>query len=299
MTATSNTEAGIRVEGLTAAYDRQPVLDEIDVNVSAGEMVGIIGPNGSGKSTLLKVIGRLLSPERGAVYLNGESLSDLSTVQITRRMATLPQAPPTPPELTARELVGYGRYPHVSWLKRFANQDKDIIDRTISACNLDDLADRKLSTLSGGERQKAWIAMAMAQQPSVMLLDEPVTFLDISHQLEVMDLVADLNRSEGITVIAALQGVRRPTRVRASAHQDTRLGYNVSKLPRSCTIQSQLPGRVHAIRQTSGRNQPADQQRAFLGAPLSLHVGILRVARPQRIRALDEAPVRGRDRTRN
>ena len=212
MTLASHIDDSIRVENLTAAYDRQPVLDEVGVNVSAGEMVGIIGPNGSGKSTLLKVIGRLLSPESGAVYLDGKSLPELSNVQIARRMATLPQAPPTPPELTVRELVGYGRYPHVSWLKRFAAQDRDIIERTISTCNLDDLADRKLSTLSGGERQKAWIAMAMAQRPRVMLLDEPVTFLDISHQLEVMTLVADLNRSEGITVLAVLHDLNLAAR---------------------------------------------------------------------------------------
>ena len=206
------TEADIRVEDLAASYDRHLVLDEIDVNISAGEMVGIIGPNGSGKSTLLKVIGRLLSPERGAVYLSGEALADLSVGQLAPQMATLPQAPPTPPELTVRELVGYGRYPHVSWLKRFAAQDRSVIDRTISTCSLDDLAERKLSTLSGGERQKAWIAMAMAQQPQVMLLDEPVTFLDISHQLEVMDLVAGLNRSEGITVIAVLHDLNLAAR---------------------------------------------------------------------------------------
>ena len=176
MTTVRKTEAGIRVQELTAAYDRHPVLNEVDLTVSAGEMVGVIGPNGSGKSTMLKVIGRLLAPEHGVVYLDGECMSDLSTGQIARKLATLPQAPPTPPELTVRELVGYGRYPHVSWLKRFAAHDRDIIERTISKCNLEDLADRKLATLSGGERQKAWIAMAMAQQPQVMLLDEPVTF---------------------------------------------------------------------------------------------------------------------------
>lgn len=212
MSTSDRTESSVCVEELTAAYDRQPVLDQIGIDVSAGEMVGIIGPNGSGKSTLLKVIGRLLSPERGAVYLDGESLSELATGQIAKQLATLPQAPPNPPELTVRELVGYGRYPHVSWLKRFATQDRDIIERTMSMCSLDDLADRKLSTLSGGERQKAWIAMAMAQQPRIMLLDEPVTFLDISHQLEVMDLVADLNCKQGITVIAVLHDLNLAAR---------------------------------------------------------------------------------------
>ena len=205
-------DSSVRVESVSAGYDRRRALNDVRVHVSNGEMVGIIGPNGSGKSTLLKVIGRLLSPKSGAVYLGNTPLTEFSTVKIAQRMSALPQAPPTPQELTVRELVGYGRYPHVSWLRRFADQDRDIIENTIRTCRIGDLADRKLSTLSGGERQKAWIAMALAQQPRVMLLDEPVTFLDVSHQLEVMDLVADLNRSQGITVIAVLHDLNLAAR---------------------------------------------------------------------------------------
>ena len=205
-------DAAIRVEDLTAAYDRQPVLNDVDIDIGTGEMVGIIGPNGSGKSTLLKVFGRLLNPKSGAIYLDGKALSEFSTSEIARRMSVLPQSPPTPPELTVRELVGYGRYPHIPWLKRFGNRDREIIETTIRICHLNDLAERKLSTLSGGEKQKAWIGMAVAQQPRVMLLDEPVTFLDISHQLEVMDLVADLNRNQGITVITVLHDLNLAAR---------------------------------------------------------------------------------------
>lgn len=203
---------GIVVDGLDAAYDGQVVLRDVSIQFGAGEMVGIIGPNGSGKSTLLRAVSGLLKPKRGVVRLHGEPLSAFSPNEIARRLSSLPQAPPAPSGLTVRELVGYGRYPHLSWLSRFADRDGGIIERTIAICNLGNLADRPLATLSGGERQRAWIAMALAQQPQVMLLDEPVTFLDIGHQLEVMDLVEELNRTEGITVVAVFHDLNLAAR---------------------------------------------------------------------------------------
>ena len=204
--------ARIVVDGLDVAYDRQVVLRDVSLKFGAGEMVGIIGPNGSGKSTLLRAISGLLKPKRGVVHLDGELLSTFPPSEVARRLSSLPQAPPAPPGLTVRELVGYGRYPHLSWLSRFGDQDRGIIDRTIATCHLGSLADRPLATLSGGERQRAWIAMALAQQPQVMLLDEPVTFLDIGHQLEVMDLVEELNRSEAITVVAVFHDLNLAAR---------------------------------------------------------------------------------------
>ncbi len=208
----ASTYSGIAIEDMDAAYNGQVVLREVNLQIGQGDMVAIIGPNGSGKSTLLRTIGRLLRPNRGAVYLDGKPLRESSPTEVARRMSVLPQAPPAPSELTVRELVGYGRYPHVPWMKRFGNQDTEIIEKTINTCDLEELADRKLATLSGGERQRAWIAMALAQQPQVMLLDEPVTFLDIGHQLEVMDLVVELNRSERITVVAVLHDLNLAAR---------------------------------------------------------------------------------------
>ena len=204
--------AKLSTEYLAAGYDHHPVLDEISIHVERGEMVGIIGPNGSGKSTLLRVIGRLLRPSSGCVYLEGRAMSDMDVRAIARSMAILPQAPPLTHELTVRELVGYGRYPHIPWLQRLGVQDREVIENTITACGIGDFADRMLNTLSGGERQRAWIAMAVAQQPRTMLLDEPVTFLDISHQLEVMDLISDLNRAQGITVIVVLHDLNLASR---------------------------------------------------------------------------------------
>ncbi|MFQ5858631.1 MAG: ABC transporter ATP-binding protein [Anaerolineae bacterium] len=199
-------------EGLRAGYDRQPVLWAINLKVEDGEMVGVIGPNGSGKSTLLKVLGRLLKPWGGVVYLDGRHLAELSPGEVARCMATLPQAPTSPPELTVYELVGYGRYPHVAWLKRLGPADRAAIDRAIRECRLEALTGRPLSALSGGERQRAWLAMALAQEPRVMLLDEPVTFLDINHQLEMLDLIAALNRERGITVVMVMHDINLAAR---------------------------------------------------------------------------------------
>ena len=204
--------AKLRIEDLTAGYERRLVLDNVRIHVADGEMIGIIGPNGSGKSTLLRVMGRLIRPTSGSVYLDGKAIRELHTRTIARSMAVLPQAPPSTPELTVRELVGYGRYPHIPWMQRLGTRDREVIEDAIAACRMGDLADRMLTTLSGGERQRAWIAMSMAQQPRAMLLDEPVTFLDISHQLEMMDLISDLNRLQGITVIVVLHDLNLASR---------------------------------------------------------------------------------------
>lgn len=200
--STAKTE--ISLAAVDAAYAGRTVLNNIDMQVNAGEMVGIIGPNGSGKSTLLKTMGRLIKPTSGTVFLNGKNLASIPTRSVARRLALIPQIPSSPQELTVRELVGYGRYPHVSWLKRFGIRDRHVVQKTLQSCQLEEISERSLNTLSGGERQRAWIALAMAQQPRLMLLDEPVTFLDLSHQLEIMDLVADQNKSEGTTVVTVL-----------------------------------------------------------------------------------------------
>jgi len=202
----------ISVEGVTVAYSGPPVLEGVDAHIAAGEMVGVIGRNGSGKSTLLKVMGRLIKPRSGTVYLNGKDITSLPTERVAQCMAVLPQAPASPQQLTVRELVGYGRYPHISWRERFGTRDREVIQQTIQSCRLEDLGERPLSTLSGGERQKAWIALALAQQPRIMLLDEPVTFLDLGHQLEVMDLIAELNHMHGITVVIVLHDLNLAAR---------------------------------------------------------------------------------------
>ena len=157
-------------------------------------------------------MGRLIAPKSGGAYLDGAAISGMSGGDVARRVSVLPQAPPAPADLATRELVGYGRYPHISWLKRFGERDREIIEKTLETCRLQSLADRRVSTLSGGERQKAWTGMALAQSPRVMPPDEPAAFLDISHQLEVMDLVEDMNRSLCITMIAVLHDLNLAAR---------------------------------------------------------------------------------------
>ncbi len=202
----------VQANRLAVGYDKSNVLTGVDIEIGAGEMVGVIGSNGSGKSTLLKTMARLLKPHHGAVHLDGKSIRDMSPPEMARRMASLPQAPGSPAGLTVRELVGYGRYPHVPWLKRLGPADHRVIDRALRECRVEALAHREMSTLSGGERQRAWLAMALAQEPKVMLLDEPVTFLDIAHQLEVMELITQLNRERGITVIMVLHDLNLASR---------------------------------------------------------------------------------------
>ena len=202
----------LQAKELESGYDKRTVLAGVDIEVKEREIVGVIGSNGSGKSTLLKTLAQLLKPRSGTVYLDGKALQDMSTGAVARSMAGLPQAPLSPAELTVRELVGYGRYPHAFWLKRLGPADHDEIDRAIYGCRLGDMDHRHVNTLSGGERQRFWLAMALAQEPSLMLFDEPVTFLDINHQLEFMGLIAQLNAERGITVLMVLHDLNLASR---------------------------------------------------------------------------------------
>lgn len=196
--------SAIHCEALEAGYGRHRVLHGVTLDIEPGQIVAVIGPNGSGKSTLLKCMARLLKPWSGAVLLDGKPTAALPTREIARQVSVLPQNPVAPPELTVAELVGYGRYPHVSWRERFGPADHAAVDRALEACALRELSDRKLATLSGGERQRAWLAMALAQEPRILLLDEPITFLDIGHQLETLDLIQRLNREANLTVVMVL-----------------------------------------------------------------------------------------------
>lgn len=204
--------SGLQVEELSAGYGRSAVLNSISFRIDEGDFVGILGQNGSGKSTLLKCIGRLHKQYVGRVLLDGSPLSEMPRRSIARKMAVLPQHPVAPPEVTVRELVGYGRYPHSSWLKRWDRRDRDAIESALEACRLRDLAERKLSTLSGGERQRAWIAMTLAQQSGVLLLDEPISSLDIGYQLETLDLIARFNREQGLTVLMVVHDINLAAR---------------------------------------------------------------------------------------
>lgn len=197
---------------LELAYEEREVVRGLSLAVPSRQIIALIGPNGSGKSTILRALSRALRPRDGAVYLNGRDIHTLSPTKLARQLAILPQGPEAPPDLTVRELVWYGRSPHLTWLGRPTATDAEVVAWALGETKLEQLADRTVATLSGGERQRAWIALALAQTPEVLLLDEPTTYLDISHQLEVMELVHRLNRSLGLTVIMVLHDINQAAR---------------------------------------------------------------------------------------
>lgn len=199
----------LEVRDLVVAIDGLTILNHISLSIPAGRITAILGPNGSGKSTLLKAMSRVLTPKAGTVLLGGRNLSSLGSRELARRLAVLPQAPQAPPDLTVRDLVEHGRFPHRSWWRGFSASDQPVVDWALEQTGMLCMADRLVSTLSGGERQRTWIAMALAQQPEILLLDEPTTYLDICHQLEIMQLSVKLNTRHGITVVMVLHDINQ------------------------------------------------------------------------------------------
>lgn len=202
----------LRAEGLTLGYGDRVVLHELDLLVPSGRISVIVGANACGKSTLLRAFARLLRPRDGGVQLDGKALHRLGTREVARLLGILPQAPVAPDGLTVIDLVTRGRAPHQSWWRQWSGGDEDAVRRALRATGLSELADRPVDELSGGQRQRAWIAMAVAQQTPLLLLDEPTTFLDLAHQIDVLDLVVDLNREQGRTVVMVLHDLNQACR---------------------------------------------------------------------------------------
>ncbi|ABG03390.1 ABC transporter related [Rubrobacter xylanophilus DSM 9941] len=204
--------AKLRAEGLVLGYDEATVIDGLEVEVPPGRITSVVGPNGCGKSTLLRSLARLLRPRGGGVYLDGKEIFSLPTREVARRLGILPQSPEAPEGLTVRELAAQGRYPHQSWLSQWSASDERAVERALQKTGMLPLADRPLDTLSGGQRQRAWISMALAQETETLLLDEPTTFLDLAHQLEVLQLLGRLNAEEGRTVVMVLHDLNNAAR---------------------------------------------------------------------------------------
>lgn len=202
----------LKVEGLNVSYDEKRILKDISFNVKSGEIVTIIGPNGSGKSTLIKTISRYLKPRSGDIYLNKVNINRIHTKEIARNLAVLPQVKGVSSDVSIEELVSYGRFPHLKFGKRMSRDDREIIDWALDKTGLLQMKDRYVATLSGGERQRAWIAMTLAQKPKMLLLDEPTTFLDICYQMETLEMVKDLNKMLGITVVMVLHDINQAAR---------------------------------------------------------------------------------------
>ncbi|USG65229.1 ABC transporter ATP-binding protein [Brevibacillus ruminantium] len=189
---------------LTLSYGERNIIESLDLAIPHGKITVFIGSNGCGKSTLLRSLARLLKPKGGAILLDGEAIAKRPTKEVAKRLAILPQGPVAPEGLTVLQLVKQGRYPHQSWLQQWSEEDERMVAKALEATQLSSLADREVDSLSGGQRQRAWIAMTLAQGTDTILLDEPTTYLDMSHQIEILDLLYDLNQTEQRTIVMVL-----------------------------------------------------------------------------------------------
>lgn len=194
----------LKVKNLYCGYNKSNIIKNISFSVNKNTNLCIIGPNGSGKSTILKTISRLLKQKSGAIYLEKEDISSMNIKKIAKKMSSLSQHNKSPEDIKVKELIYYGRLPHKRWHERRNKEDDEIIKWAINKTSLNGYEDKNVAELSGGERQRVWIAMALAQKPRILLLDEPTTYLDICHQLEVLELVKSLNKELNLTVIMVL-----------------------------------------------------------------------------------------------
>ncbi|MEN0589109.1 ABC transporter ATP-binding protein [Kurthia gibsonii] len=205
-------QTAFRIEELTAGYENNPIFENLNASIEYGKITTIIGPNGCGKSTLLKTIGRILKKEHGHVYLQDQDMQKLSTKDIAKRLAILAQSPSAPPQLKVGELISYGRYPHRKNVNRLTPEDHEMIDWAMEVTQTAEFADRELSQLSGGQRQRVWLAMALAQKTDILLLDEPTTYLDMAHQIEVLKIVQKINKEHGCTIVMVLHEINQAAR---------------------------------------------------------------------------------------
>ncbi|MGQ0630063.1 MAG: ABC transporter ATP-binding protein [Sporichthyaceae bacterium] len=202
----------LSARGLTLAYDKVEVSRELSVTIPPGRITAVVGANACGKSTLLRGLARLLKPRAGTVLLDGESIHRMSTKAVALRLGILPQSPIAPDGITVADLVARGRYPHQKWFRQWCDEDEKVVTVAMELTGTLELATRPVDELSGGQRQRAWIALALAQGTDLMLLDEPTTFLDLAHQVDVLDLLADLNQREGRTVVLVLHDLNQAAR---------------------------------------------------------------------------------------
>jgi iron complex transport system ATP-binding protein len=203
--------ATLSTNALTLAYDDALIIDAMSLTIPDKCITALVGPNGCGKSTLLRGLARLLAPRSGAVLLDGREIQQVPTKELAKRLGILPQGPVAPEGLTVRELVAQGRYPHQRWYQQWSEADERATRTALDKTGLTALSDRPVDALSGGQRQRAWIAMTLAQETTILLLDEPTTYLDMSHQLEVMHLLRDLN-ADGATIVLVVHDLNLAAR---------------------------------------------------------------------------------------
>ena len=206
------TAHSLAAEGLRLTYGDRTIIDELDLTLAPGKITVIVGANGCGKSTLLRALARLLPPAAGSVMLDGEPIHARPTREVARVLGLLPQSPVAPEGIPVADLVGRGRHPHQRAFARWNSRDYEVVAEALAATGTADLADRSIDELSGGQRQRVWIAMALAQETDILLLDEPTTFLDVAHQVEVLDLLTDLRIARGTTIVMVLHDLNLAAR---------------------------------------------------------------------------------------
>jgi iron complex transport system ATP-binding protein len=198
------TSHDLRADNLTLGYADTDIVRELDVQIPDGRITVIVGANACGKSTLLRGLARLLAPRGGQVLLDGTSVQDMKSIDVAKVLGLLPQTPVAPDGISVGDLVGRGRYPHQGWFRRWSAEDDAAVAAALEATGTTELEHRNIAELSGGQRQRVWVAMALAQDTDLLLLDEPTTYLDINHQVELLDLLTDLNRQSRKTVVLVL-----------------------------------------------------------------------------------------------
>ncbi|KWW13008.1 MULTISPECIES: ABC transporter ATP-binding protein [Peribacillus] len=202
----------LRMENLETNYEKLTVFKNLNLEIKEGLVTTIIGPNGCGKSTLLKTIGRILKQKSGSVFLQGQDLHKIHTKEIAKQLSLLPQNPVAPAQLKVEELISYGRYPHRNNVNKLTKEDKETIEWAMDITKTVSFRNRQIANLSGGQRQKVWLAMALAQKTDILLLDEPTTYLDMAHQLEVLQIVEKLNKEQKITTVMVLHDINHASR---------------------------------------------------------------------------------------
>jgi iron complex transport system ATP-binding protein len=202
----------ISTKNLNISYGNIDIVKDLNLNIPKGKITTIIGANGCGKSTILKTIARILQPKSGDIYINDKNIKEQSSKELAKTMAVLPQSPQAPSGLTVEELIAYGRFPHQKGFGKLKKEDHDIVTWALEATGIKEFRDRPIEALSGGQRQRAWIAMALAQQTDILLLDEPTTYLDLAHQLEVLNLLEELNRKQGTTIVMVIHELNNAAR---------------------------------------------------------------------------------------